>query len=109
MIKCPKYSHLTLKESIAECTKKGVTNGYGQGNGLYHTTEFIKRNKGDLTLHSGCYTYKITNGNVSVSESGFWGGTYIYMRVNLKHEVDYNSIFGIDNTLVDNFNFYYNK
>ena len=87
-----KFKHLSESESIIECTKKGVTNGDGMGNGLYHASEFIKHNKGTFVLHSGNYLYKITNGIVNSYEAAFWDGVYFFMKVNTTVDVDYKLI-----------------
>ena len=43
----------TEEEAITKCIESGVTNGKGQGHGLYATASFVKLNKGWLSLISG--------------------------------------------------------
>jgi len=94
--KSPKYSYLKPYESIVKCTAKGISGAEGSGTGLYYTTEFIKQNKGDLTIHSGAYAFKITKGVAKVIKTNHWQGTHLYMRVNLANEVDTQVILGDD-------------
>ena len=45
--------NFTEDEAIAKCIESGVTNGRGQGHGLYATASFVRLNKGWLSLFSG--------------------------------------------------------
>ena len=95
LTKNQEYSPLKPYQSISKCTEAEVTSRRAegnQGNGLYHTTEFIKRNKGDLFLHSGAFAYKISKGISHVEPVSCWRGTYLYMRVNLDVAVSYDDI-----------------
>lgn len=76
-----KYQHITPQQAIVLCTNKGVTNGLGMGNGLFHTSEFIKHNNGTFVLHSGNYIYKIVGGKQKVYHTNYWRGVYLYMNI----------------------------
>lgn len=88
------YSGLLYKEAIEKCIEEHVTNGSGMGNGLYHSAQFIKENKGDFILYSGKYYIDIKNGVIqSVKKGALWQGTIIYQRINTNTPVDYNKVF----------------
>src|SRR5690606_3050028 len=99
------YKDLSPEQSIIRCTEKGVTNGNGMGNGLYHTTEFVKQNKGELSLHSNNYIYKIIEGKVKSYHTCGWRGSYIYMKINTLIDVTHEKIIGQDSGVADNFEF----
>ena len=104
------YSNLKPYQTIIKCTQKGVTSRRkegNQGNGLFHTTEFIKRNRGDLILHSGAFSYIIDNGISKVITAPLWKGTYLFMRVNLNIDVEYEEVIGGGYDLDNSFDFYY--
>ena len=78
------------------------------GNGLYYTTEFIKKNNGEFILHSGNYVKKIINGKEKVYHTSNWNGTYLFLKIITSNDVDYKSIMdGYD--LQDSFDFLYEE
>ncbi len=93
-VKGSKYSHLSEYESIKMCTDKGVTNGNGMGNGLYHTKEFIKANKGEMMVYSYGYCYSIKGHDEIISNVPFWGGTFIFLNIKVNNAVDSQALMG---------------
>ena len=87
---------LTISEATALvlCIQEGITDGDGCGNGLYHTTRFIKANKGDFYIYSGHHMLYIRNGKLSVKSVPFWHGTAIHIEIDTNSPVDLNMIFG---------------
>ncbi|MBS1585493.1 MAG: hypothetical protein JSS82_08085 [Bacteroidetes bacterium] len=104
-----KYKHLTKDESIYQCTRKGVTNSEGMGNGLYHTSEFIRRNLGDFILHSDDFVFKISNGIESHYQTTQWKGTYLFIKVLTSNIVDYKDFMGENVDLQDSFEFVFGE
>lgn len=76
-------------EAIQKCIEKGVTNGKGQGHGLYATSEFIKLNKGWLSIFSGNKKLDLNEDDLWVKKTPFWQGTCVYLRINTNLDVDY--------------------
>jgi len=66
-----------------------VTNGKGQGHGLFATSTFVKLNKGFLSICSGNKKLNITENKLTVKSIKRWNGTYIYLRINTNVDVDY--------------------
>lgn len=83
-----KYS-FTSEEALKNCIISGVTNGRGQGHGLFATSLFAKENKGWLSIISGFHKLDVSENKTSVSEINFWQGTCVYLRINTNVEVDY--------------------
>ena len=100
-----KYEDLTPEQAIEWSTQKGVTNGKGVGNGLYHTYYFVKENGGELILHSGEYLYRVVGGEVGIHKVPYWQGTYVFLKVNTEIDVDSKLIMGANSTLEENYNF----
>jgi len=100
-----KYKHLTEPQALEQCIKRGVTNGLGgMGNGLYHTSSFIKYNQGEMVLYSGNFSLNITNDKVSVEEAAFWQGTILLLNINTNVHVDYKEFMGINKDLESEYN-----
>lgn len=88
------FSQLTYKEAIRKCIEPKVTRGTGMGNGLYHSSQFIKENKGTFILYSGSYYITIVNGVVEdVKRGAKWEGTILFQKVNTSNTVNYNAVF----------------
>jgi anti-sigma regulatory factor (Ser/Thr protein kinase) len=81
--------NFTEKEAIAKCIESGVTNGKGQGHGLFATSSFIKLNKGWLSLISGNKKLNVSEKETIVKDIDYWQGTCVYIRINTNVEVDY--------------------
>jgi len=81
--------NFTEDEAIKKCIEQGVTNGKGQGHGLYATSTFTKLNKGWLSLISGIKKLDISEGDSKIKDIPFWQGTCVYLRVNTNVDVDY--------------------
>jgi anti-sigma regulatory factor (Ser/Thr protein kinase) len=83
-----KYN-FTGEEALKNCIVSGVTNGRGQGHGLFATSLFAKENKGWLSIISGSNKLDVSESKTSISEIKFWQGTCVYLRINTNIEVDY--------------------
>lgn len=81
--------NFSSEEALKNCIISGVTNGRGQGHGLFATTVFAKENKGWLSIISGSNKLDVSENKTAVSEIKFWQGTCVYLRVNTNVEVDY--------------------
>ena len=81
--------NFTEKEAIVKCIESGVTNGKGQGHGLFATSSFVKLNKGWLSLISGNKKLNVSESQTIVKDIDYWQGTCIYIRINTNVEVDY--------------------
>ncbi len=93
------YQDITEEEAMIKCVEANVTNGSGMGNGLYHTTQFIKANGGDLYLYSGNYCLEVSSGcNPVIRKSDKWNGTLVFLRIDTENTVDYDDVF--DNCMI---------
>jgi anti-sigma regulatory factor (Ser/Thr protein kinase) len=79
----------TEEEAISKCIESGVTNGKGQGHGLFATASFVKLNKGWLSLFSGKKKLNVSEKGTVVKDIEGWQGTCVYIRINTNVEVDY--------------------
>jgi anti-sigma regulatory factor (Ser/Thr protein kinase) len=79
----------TEDEAITKCIESGVTNGKGQGHGLYATSSFIKQNKGWLSLFSGNKKLNVNETKTVIEDIDNWQGTCVYVRINTNISVDY--------------------
>jgi hypothetical protein len=79
----------TEEEAITKCIESGVTNGKGQGHGLYATSSFIKQNKGWLSLISGNKKLNVNEIETVIEDIDNWQGTCVYVRINTNITVDY--------------------
>lgn len=77
------------EEAIQKCIISGVTNGRGQGHGLYATSLFAKENKGWLSIISGNYKLDVSENETFINKIKYWQGTCVYLRINTNIEVDY--------------------
>lgn len=94
--KNPIYANYTEEEALLECIKEGVTNGRGMGRGLYHTSEFIKSNKGTMKIYSGLHMLKVSENHTMVNDSHQWNGTLVVLDINTNTPVDLTDIFNDD-------------
>lgn len=81
--------NFTEEEAITKCIESGVTNGKGQGHGLFATASFVKLNKGWLSLFSGNKKLNVSEKGTIVKNIESWQGTCVYIRINTNVEVDY--------------------
>lgn len=88
------YDQLDPKESLEYCIKQEITNGNGMGNGLFHTSEFIKENKGEMIIYSGGNYLQINNGITNIFNGTYWQGTIIYLKIYTDNKVELQNIFG---------------
>ncbi|MFY8187541.1 MAG: ATP-binding protein [Flavobacterium sp.] len=79
----------TEEEAILKCIESGVTNGKGQGHGLFATSSFVRLNKGWLSLISGNKKLNVSERETLVKDIAYWQGTCVYIRINTNVEVDY--------------------
>lgn len=79
----------TEEEALLKCIEEGVTNGKGQGHGLYATATFIKSNKGWLSVISGNKRLNVSEKQTVVKDIDYWQGTCVYLRINTNVDVDY--------------------
>lgn len=77
------------EEAISKCIESGVTNGKGQGHGLYATASFVRLNKGWLSLFSGNKKINVSEKGNKIKDISNWQGTCVYIRINTNIEVDY--------------------
>lgn len=89
-----RYREISEIDALKTCIVKGATNGVGLGNGLYHTTNFIKENRGLFQLYSGNHVLKVTSDGTDVLDHPFWHGTAIHMEIQTQNGVDLKKIFG---------------
>ncbi|SHI57290.1 Histidine kinase-, DNA gyrase B-, and HSP90-like ATPase [Pseudozobellia thermophila] len=82
------------EKALLSCIEEGVTNGKGQGHGLFATSEFIKMNKGWLSIISGEYKLDYNENRIIVTPCSNWQGTCVYMRINTNIKVDYKKFTG---------------
>ena len=76
-------------EALEKCIVSGVTNGRGQGHGLYATSLFAKENRGWLSIISGGNKLDVSENVTCISQVNNWQGTCVYLRINTNVEVDY--------------------
>ncbi len=76
-------------QAITKCIEEGVTNGKGQGHGLYATSNFVRLNQGWLSMISGNRKLDVSKKNTKLTDIPFWQGTCVYLRINTNIPVDY--------------------
>ncbi|MDW8849860.1 hypothetical protein SD960_07135 [Flavobacterium sp. MMLR14_040] len=81
--------NFTEEEAITKCIESGITNGKGQGHGLFATASFIRLNKGWLSLISGKKKLNVSEKKTVVKDIQNWQGTCVYIRINTNVDVDY--------------------
>jgi len=81
-----KYSEV---QAIQNCIVEGISNGDGQGHGLYATSSFVRLNKGWLSLISGNKKLDVSEKKNLITNIPYWQGTCVYLRVNTNIDVDY--------------------
>jgi hypothetical protein len=81
--------NFTEEEALQNCIVSGVTNGRGQGHGLYATSLFARENKGWLSIASGNKKLDVNEYESKVVDIEHWQGTCVYLRINTNVVVDY--------------------
>lgn len=104
-----KYKEVTEPEALDLCIQRGVTNGSGLGFGLYATSQFILKNKGDLLLYSGNHYLLAQNGDYVVKKGDYSKGTIVSLRINTNVPVNYKEIMPDGHTLPDDYDFFIDK
>ncbi|NCA98683.1 MAG: ATP-binding protein [Clostridia bacterium] len=84
------YNTLTDQECLEKAWEKGVSDGNGQGNGLYIAARLIKLNGGLLSAFSKGAGYHITPVNSSsfVLKNVYWPGTIITLSIMRQNNID---------------------
>lgn len=103
------FKDLSERQALQKCVRRGVTNGEGQGFGLFATLEFIRQNRGELLIYSGGHygTYKDDGLGYRVKKGAYWPGTVVYMRIRTDVPVDYSSIMPPDYPLASDYAFFH--
>ncbi|WP_196607364.1 hypothetical protein [Pectinatus frisingensis] len=96
LIKNPKYHDFSEDDAIQYCVQKGYTNGSGMGNGLFHTTNFVKDNCGVFDLYSGNKHLCISNKETILSDISYWQGVILSLKIMMNNPVMLTQIFGDD-------------
>lgn len=104
-----KYINVTEPQALDLCIQRGVTNGDGLGFGLFATSQFILKNKGDLLLYSGNYYLLAENGEYVIKEGNYAQGTMVSLRINTNVAVNYKEIMPKGHTLPDDYDFFIDK
>jgi len=102
-----KYRQLSASQALRQCVEKGVTNGKGQGFGLYATRQFAMHNKGELLIYSAEHYGILRQGQYRVCKGAYWQGTLVFLNIRTDITVDYKSFMGENECLADDFNFIY--
>lgn len=104
-----KYKDVTEHDALDLCIQRGVTNGEGLGFGLFATSQFILKNKGDLLLYSGSYYLLAQNGSYVIKKGAYAQGTLVSLRINTNVPVNYKEIMPEGHTLPDDYDFFIDK
>ncbi len=104
-----KYRDVSESRAMELCIQRGVTNGEGLGFGLYATSQFTLKNRGDLLLYSGFYYLLAQNGNFSVYRGNFSKGTLVSLRININIPVNYKEIMPEGHSLPKDYRFFIDK
>lgn len=91
-----RYTNLSEEEALKYCIREKTTNGNGMGNGLFHTSEFIKQNQGEMLIYSGNHYININNGNIDICQGPYWQGTIVYLKIYTDNTVELESVFGTE-------------
>ena len=82
------------EDALLKCIQEGITNGKGQGHGLFATSRFIEMNKGWLSIISGNKKLDLSETKADVCTIPYWKGTCVYLRINTNIDVDYTKFTG---------------
>lgn len=89
----PEFLNIDEQEALKVCLEEGVTRFKERGYGLYHTSKFIKANKGKMEIYSGDSTLHINNGNQITTECNSWQGVIMYFEIKTDNNVDFIKVF----------------
>lgn len=87
------YKHYSQREAVLNCINRGVTNSEGLGFGLWATAEMMRKNHGEMVIHSGTHSL-LCKSDTHIHETKRWQGTYTFLRINTNIPVDHRGIFG---------------
>ncbi len=93
--KNPLYSAETDKSCLCLSLDKEVSDGNGQGNGLYYTRRLVEENGGIMIVRSGSSVVRIKNKEMNVTTNDLcnWAGTIITVLLETNRDIDINSMF----------------
>lgn len=97
-----KHSHLNEREAVEKSIERNITNSAGRGFGLWATAEMIRENKGKLIIHSGHHQLVCKN-NKEIIKTAPWKGTYTYLKINTDIPIEYEKIFGENDSQKNSF------
>ncbi len=100
-----KFKELSEEQAVHRSIEKGVTNSEGMGFGLWATSQMIKENRGELSIHSGSFCLNVGN-TTNTFKTSKWNGTYTFLKINTNIPVNHKSIFGESSDQEDMFNEY---
>ena len=87
------------EEILSKSLDEGVTskrNTYHMGYGLWIVNEIVKHNNSRLHIYSeGCY-YKNDYGKITKGSCGYWGGTIVYINLDITNSLTPNDFNLID-------------
>ena len=90
---CTKYKDISHEESLIKCCEKGVTDGKGQGIGLYHTSLFVQANNGTLRVNSCGKELVKTATSEKINDIPYWQGSIISLELRTNQNVNYSEVF----------------
>jgi hypothetical protein len=90
-----KYKTLTPEQALLKSIEKGVTDGKGMGKGLYHTSQFLLKTLGLITINSCGKELRKSAGipKGEVKDISFWQGTIISMIIRTDQKADFKGLF----------------
>lgn len=80
-------------DALEECLKEGVTRFEKRGYGLYHTSKFIRANKGKMQIFSGNSALSIIGKNTRKYQCDLWKGTIMYFEIKTNKPVNFIEVF----------------
>lgn len=82
------YADISEAEALKMCIKDAITDGKGMGFGLY-STSLLARDAGlRFEIRSGHHTMLVQDGAESTTESTFWQGTVVYLKLRTNKEIN---------------------
>lgn len=77
----PIYQDLTEEKALRLCLQNKVSDGNGQGFGLFSTQQFVNAAGGHLSITSGFHNITYCQDSVTVSQTEFWQGTIVSLCI----------------------------
>lgn len=82
------YADISEAEALKMCIKDAITDGKGMGFRLY-STSLLARDAGlRFEIRSGHHTMLVQDGAESTTESTFWQGTVVYLKLRTNKEIN---------------------